>query len=397
MKNSLIATCLVALSAIPGTLYASQPAQQDSTRNSLIKHFTQKEMPKSIQFDLHVKSTFNAEFPNPTSGKDEAKFRFNHLMVDLHGNITDKLSYKYLQRVHRGVEAFETENLSSSINYAYLTYQFNQHYALTAGRQAVSVGGFEYYEYPIDIYDFSLINNNFTCYLTGLQFNITPSSSQEIIIQVLNNRQGNMSEAYGALPTNIERPFAPLYYTLAWNSSYNSDFLKLRCSATTGEQAKGKWMFMAAAGARFQWGKCAVYLDQLYTRSAIDHLGCIRNMTSIADENGIALKDFARNTEYLSTILDFNYHFTPQWNLHLKGYYDRGSVFKTNDTTEKGNYISSWGYQGAIEFYPMKDNNLRIFTQFTRKNYRKCRIEQTITPDDELRLSLGFCYRLPIL
>ena len=165
---------LLALLCMPVDLSAVN-SEQDTLRHSLVEHFTQKEMPQSIQLDLHVKSTFNAEFPNPKSGKDEAKFRFDHLMVDLHGNLTSKLSYKYLQRVHQGTQAFETENLSSTINYAYLTYRFNDHYALTAGRQAVALGGFEYYEYPIDIYDFSIINNNFTCYLTGLQLDINPS------------------------------------------------------------------------------------------------------------------------------------------------------------------------------------------------------------------------------
>ena len=185
---------LLALLCAPASLSATT-TEQDTVRHSLIEHLTKKEMPRSIQFDLHVKSTFNAEFPNPKNGKDEAKFRFDHLMVDLHGNITNKLSYKYLQRVHQGMQAWETENLSSTINYAYLTYQFNDRYAVTAGRQALAIGGFEYYEYPIDIYDFSIINNNVTCYLTGLQFNYTPTPTQELAVQVLTISLGHATLA----------------------------------------------------------------------------------------------------------------------------------------------------------------------------------------------------------
>lgn len=370
-------------------------SSQDSTRQSLVEHLIHKDVPRSLQMDLHLKSTFNAQFPNPQSGKDEAKFRFDHLMIDLHGQLTDHLSYKYLQRVHQGVRAFESENLSSSINYAYLTYRFNPRYAITAGRQAVAVGGFEYYEYPIDIYDFSLINGNFTCYLTGLQFNYNPSPKQELCLQVLNNRQGSMSEAFGVLPENIEKPFAPLYYTLAWNSSYAADRFKLRCSATAGEQAKGQWMVLAAAGIRVQSGPFSMYLDQLYTRSSIDHLNCIRNMATAPEEN--ALYTATRHTEYLTTTLDMNYQFTPQWNLHLKGCYERGSVFKSSESWKSGNYLSSWGYQGAVEFFPMKDRNLRIFASMAGRTQRQCRIPEMNTPEDMLKFSLGFCYRLPVL
>lgn len=394
MKSFFFTPLLLTAFFAPSQLSAAT-AENDSVRHSVVEHLTKKEMPRSIQLDLHVKSTFNAEFPNPKNGKDEAKFRFDHLMIDLHGDITDKLSYKYLQRVHQGIGAFETENLSSTINYAYLKYRFNNRFAVTAGRQAVSLGGFEYNEYPIDVYDFSMIVNNFTCYLTGLQFQYNPTPTQELSVQVLNNRQGSMTEAYGELPENIEKPFAPLYYSLAWNSSYASDLLQLRCSATAGEQAKGKWMFLAGAGARLQLGKCAFYLDQVYTRSAIDYLGCVRQMAT--NEDGTARSGIARSTEYLTTTLDFNYRFTPQWNLHLKGCYERASVFKENDVFQKGTYRSSWGYQGAIEFFPMKDNNLRIFTSFVGRSQRRCRIAQMSTPEDDMRISLGFCYRLPVL
>lgn len=394
MKSYFFTPLLLTTLFAPSQLSAA-PAEDETDRQSIVEHLTKKKMPRSIQFDLHVKSTFNAEFPNPKNGKDEAKFRFDHLMVDLHGHITDKLSYKYLQRVHQGIGAFETENLSSTINYAYLKYNFNNRFAVTAGRQSVNLGGFEYNEYPINIYDFNFIINNFSCYLTGLQFQYNPSPTQSLSVQVLNNRQGSMTEAYGELPENIEKPFAPLYYTLAWNSSYASDLLKLRCSVTAGEQAKGKWMVLAAAGARLQLGKCDFYLDQLYTRSAIDYLGCIRQMATNTD--GTPRSGIARSTEYLSTTLDFNYHFTPQWNLHLKGCYERASVFKTSDVFQKGNYRSSWGYQGAIEFYPLKDNNLRIFANFVGRSQRRCRIAQMSTPEDDRRISLGFCYRLPVL
>lgn len=374
---------------------ASHPEAKDSLRNSVVGYLMKKKMPEAINVDLHLRSAFHAKFNSGTTDTDEASFRFDHIMIGIYGNVTDKISYKYLQRLNKGTQAFETENLSGTIDYAYLRYQLNRQFAVTAGRQALFVGGFEYNEYPINIYDYSGITNNITCYLTGVNVAYSPRGNQEIAFQILNNRAGTMEEAFGRIPEGIKRPFAPLYYSLAWNSNYSDNKLRLRYAATAGELAKGKWVFMISGGQMVDFGKFNIFLDVLYHRSAIDHLGVVRKM--VMSEDGVAWDGIGRSVEYLTFVSEANYRFCPKWNIRLKGFYDRASVFKENGIFEKGNYLSSWGYQGGIEFFPMADDNLHLFLNATGKVYKNIHKENVMNQQDQFRVSLGFVYRLPLL
>lgn len=376
-------------------LASSHTLQEDSIRNSVIEYLVKKKMPNALHVDLHLRSAFHAKFNSGATHTDEASFRFDHIMIGIYGNVTDKLSYKYLQRLNKGTRAYETENLSGTIDYAYLRYQLNPQFAVTAGRQALFVGGFEYNEYPINIYDYSGITNNITCYLTGVNVAYALRSNQEIALQILNNRAGSLEEAFGQLPEGIKRPFAPLYYSLAWNSHYSNNKVQLRYATTVGELTKGKWICMISGGQMVDLGKFNLFLDILYHRSAIDHLGVIRKMAT--NEDGTAWSGIAESVDYLTFVSEANYRFLPKWNIHLKGFYDRASVYKTNGPFNKGNYLSSWGYQGGIEFFPMADHNLHLFLNATGKVYKDIQEVDRIGMEDQFRLSLGFVYRLPLL
>lgn len=391
-KNHFILWMICFLIACPAF---SSEVDNDTLRNSVVGYLLQKKMPKSVNVDLHMRAAFHANFPSAVTGEDEAAFRFDHVMIGIYGNITEKLSYKYLQRLNKGTKAFETENLSGTIDYAYIRYQIDPRFAVTAGRQALFVGGFEYNEYPIDVYDYSGVTNNITCYLTGVNLFYALRSNQEIGIQVVNNRAGSVEEAFGRIPEDVERPWAPLYYSLAWNSHYADNRLQLRYAATAGELMKGKWVFMISGGQQVDIGKFSAFLDILYHRSAIDHLGVIRRM--MTDGEGNAWDGIAESVEYLTLVSEVNYRFLPRWNIHLKGFYDRASVYKKKDIFEEGNYLSSWGYQGGIEFFPMADRNMHLFLNATGKTYKDIHIKNRITPKDQFRISLGFVYRLPVL
>lgn len=386
---SLLALLLLFSSPLSANETADTPE-----RKSLVEHIAGKDMPESINFDLHMSSMFNVN-PDAKGEENVASFHFKHLMVDIYGNITDKLSYKYLQRINKSGATYRFENLANTIDFAYLKYQFHPKASITAGRHALYVGGFEYAEYPVNIYDYSLITNNIDCFLTGASVMFNPTPTQEVGVQVLNNRHGSSAEAYGAIPEGMESTRVPLYYSLAWNGNFCNDNIRLRYAVTTGEQMKGKWMMLIGGGQRFFINKFDIFLDALYQRAAVDRLGVIRKMG--IRPNGSAWDGLARNVEYLSVIAEANYRFLPQWNIRAKAFYDRASVYEDYAIFSKGNYLSGWGCQAGIEFFPMKDNNLHIFLNATGRFYKEINNKLLLNPDDSFRLSLGFIYRLPVL
>ena len=244
------------------------------------------------------------------------------------------------------------------------------------------------------------MNEYMDCYFTGVTLGYQPTPSQELRLQVTDNRIGSMEDAYGLLPAGIEKPRAPLFYTFNWNSSYLDEVLNLRYSATAGEQAKGKWMYMAWAGHNVCTGPFDGYFDVMYTRGSLDPLGILTELVPPSGENeesSVCL----RNIQYLSLVAEMNYRFHPKWNAFAKGMYETGSVYKAGDEEGElpdGKYRTAWGLQAGIEFYPMADENLHIFLTGTARFYNLTEKAKALCASIEntQRLSVGFIYKLPL-
>ena len=54
------------------------------------------------------------------------------------------------------------------------------------------------------------MNEYMDCYFTGVTLGYQPTPSQELRLQVTDNRIGSMEDTYGILPAGIEKPRAPL-------------------------------------------------------------------------------------------------------------------------------------------------------------------------------------------
>ena len=244
------------------------------------------------------------------------------------------------------------------------------------------------------------MNEYMDCYFTGVTLGYQPTPSQELRLQVTDNRIGSMEDTYGILPAGIGKPRAPLFYTFNWNSSYLDEILNLRYSATAGEQAKGKWMYMAWAGHNVCTGPFDGYFDVMYTRGALDPLGILTELVPPSAENEegpVCL----RNIQYLSLVAEMNYRFHPKWNAFAKGMYETGSVYKAGDEEGElpdGKYRTAWGLQTGIEFYPMADENLHIFLTGTARFYNLTEKAKALCASIEntQRLSVGFIYKLPL-
>ena len=198
--------------------------ERDSSDISLFEYATK--IPKRnnvFNLDLEMHASFNTFF---TGHKlDEAAFRFNHIKIEATGEVNDRLFYWYRQNLNQGNEGMDLENLPESIEYAMIGYRLNDKFTITLGKQDAAWGGFEYDLDPYAIYEYSDMNEYMDCYFTGVTLGYQPTPSQELRLQVTDNRIGSMEDTYGILPAGIEKPRAPLFYTFNWNSSYLDEIL----------------------------------------------------------------------------------------------------------------------------------------------------------------------------
>lgn len=375
----------------------SLPSEPASSRVSFFEYVTKiPKRNKAFNLDLEMHAGFYADWEG--SRLDEAAFRFKDVKVDITGEVTDRLFYWYRQKINAGYENFSLENLSESIEYAYIGYQLSDRFTLTAGKQDVFYGGFEYDPNPLIIYEYSDMNEYALCYLTGIGLAYQVLPTQEIRVQITNSRMGSMEETYGRLPEGWEKPKVPLFYTLNWNSSYFDERINLRYSVSAAEQAHKKYMYSFFAGQNLDVAPWYAYLDVMYTRGALDPLGLLTEWAGFLTETEEAPLVSVPNCAYLSVVAELQYRFHPKWKAFLKGMYETASLYKAAGPYEKGKQRTAWGYQGGIEFYPMADDNLHLFLMGSGRAYSLTEKAKAsgVWMENTGRLSVGFVYKLPL-
>lgn len=100
-----------------------------------------------------------------TKNDEESGFRGKYLNVVLTGEFLGKFAYGYRQRMNK----FSRDmHFFDATDWLYLNYSPISSVTLSAGKQVVGIGGYEYDRAPIDLYYCSEFWNNIACYQWGV-------------------------------------------------------------------------------------------------------------------------------------------------------------------------------------------------------------------------------------
>ncbi len=352
-----------------------------------------------------IKSHINLEFAGSgnayfTEGKfDEASFKMNRVRLEIYGRLHDQLSYHFRQSYNRYSNPYSVDNMSSSIEYAYIKWHHHSgKFDLLAGKHYLAVAGYEGYVNGLLVREFSDFNNNVEIYQAGVMGVWKMHQNHHLMIQVTNNRNSSDSEMYlYGLPDGIQPTKFPLLGTINWNGWFADKSLHLMYSASAGQLAKDKNIYYLMCGNIYEKGPVLAYLDVLYSRSGIDSQ---QRITTLQGQGRGMLPATAQNTEYLTFIANVDYQFSPKWNAYLKGVYETAGVYEANGIFEKGRYITSWTAQACLEWFPFtEDKGFKVFGHFLYKGYRledNAAALGAYIPHTQ-RLSLGIQYIIPVL
>ena len=207
---------------------------------SLLNRLLSTESPEvSAHMNLEFYTSAAAYF---TEGSlDEAAFKINRVRLEILGSFSKEFNWHFRQSFNKYSNPHALDNLSSSIEYAYVNWKPSDKFNLTVGKQFVAMGGYEYYLNSNKIREFSEFNDYVAAYQAGVSaaFNLTPS--QELVLQVTNFRSGEDKDMYVyGRPEGIAKAKAPLLSTLNWNGSYADNTVRFRYAASWGQQAESK-------------------------------------------------------------------------------------------------------------------------------------------------------------
>lgn len=117
-----------------------------------------------LKFDTRF--DFTSIVPTQDNSSTLSSFDGRYLNILLEGEISDKFSYNYRQRMILDSK-FDYQSFFNATDWMYLSYKINKNFSFSAGKQIVAIGGFEYDAAPIDLYFWSNFWNNVICYQIG--------------------------------------------------------------------------------------------------------------------------------------------------------------------------------------------------------------------------------------
>lgn len=392
MKKTILFACLLAGGVMAAV--AQEPLIRPAEGKTLLERVTKEG--KSI-----ASSSMNLQFYTSaaaylTDGKlDEAAFKINAVRLEILGSFGKDFSYHFRQSFNKYSNPHVLDKLSSSVECALVNWKMNRRFKLTVGKQALQLGGYEYWVNSIKVREFSDFNNNIACYQAGVNGAVSLSPTQQLNFQVVNNRGGDEDETflYGR-PEEVGKVRVPMLSTANWDGYFFDRGLNLRYSVSWGQLADKRNILYLTAGNVWEKGPVLAYVDFMYSREGLDSKGLVSELSASRPEGGVT----AQHISYFATIANFDYRVHRHWNLYVKGAYETGSVYKANGFYEKGLYRRTWNVQACAEYFPMENSELLIFLHLLYKNHGLTQRAKALGADDysSQRISLGLVYTIPV-
>ena len=181
-----------------------------------------------------------------TDAVDEAcGFKGNNLMISIQGNITNRISFRYRQRIS---QLKYTDSFFDGTDFMFLKYAFNNRWDITGGKVAIEFGSAEYQRDPSEQYILSDHWNNMSCYKFGVNLGFNASENDRLVAQVAESP--------------FKRKGLDLYaYALSWYGNHN--WFHTMYSANLMEYQKGKFVYVLSLGNRLEFDKFAVNFDYM--------------------------------------------------------------------------------------------------------------------------------------
>lgn len=339
-------------------------------------------------------ASFQAE-RNSLADEWHTGFANKQLRLEIKGNIGDHLFYRLRHRLNKTNEARTQDNFSKATDIMMAGWKFNDKWSVQAGKMCQIWGGFEFDENPMYIYQYSDMVDNMDNFMAGVVVSYKPIPTQEFAVEVSDANNDSFSKVYGAGAASQEensvRPLTssrnPLTYIANWNGSFADGMINTRWSWGIQTQARHKYSRMLILGQQLNLDKFQWYVDYMGAWDALDRLGIA---TSDLGLNGGGHNLYASDVHYNSFITKVNWQFAPHWNLMLKGMYETASVSKL----ERGkNYRKSFGYMSSVEYYPLKDQDFRVFLAYVGRKYDFSE-KSGLKDYNTNRIELGFMYRI---
>lgn len=372
MKSLKSIKWILVLLLLPAIGWAQKQERQmgDTTYYKTLIPETKQSLLKNVSMIANMNFAFRNEFVD--GEYTQSRFRNEQFRLELRGQVHEKVYFRFRDRYTRAQTSEGTDNLSRSVDLAFLRFDISKKFSITAGKMCADWGAWEFDWNPIDIYEYSDIVEYADNFLTGVGFTYTPSSKNQFTFQVLDSRTKPFGELYGLQP-NFTESKAPLAFVSNWRGSLFDGKLKTIWSYSLfneAQDANGKSANMnyIALGNEFNFGKFRFIYDYKWSDEELDRTSIVSE--TVPDN----LYPYAlANTQYIGHWTNFRYKLSPKLDLTLVAMLDianwKNGKNDPQNTTGEEHIRDAWGFIPAIEYYPWSDLNIKFFANWVGRKY----------------------------
>ena len=343
---------------------APLPMSQDEEENPIHKKF-------NMYFNFQ--SSFDLE-----KVKDQdmtAQFKARQLRLEVRGDITDRIFYRFRHRLNKSNAATSLDNLAKATDMLYAGFRLDDKWALTAGKMCQAWGGFEFDLNPMNIYEYSDFVDHMDNFMLGAMITYAPNKNHEFNLQITDVRKDSFEALYGTATNTINASKAPLTYIFNWNGNLFDNLIQTRWGGGLQSEADGYNNWMLMLGTKLNLPKFQVFFDYMMANEQLDRLKYTPMSSTV----------LVKDAKYNSFVLKAEYQPIPQLNIFAQGLYETAK----NDLTD--NKMTGIGYFAGVEYLPFEKQDLRFFLAYIGRS-RENKLTNVTT--DTNRVSIGLMYRI---
>lgn len=394
------------LAACAMTAQAQTPAAPDSQEKGqpLLKDVADGRL--ASQEYAHMELQFNTSghvlFDN--GEYTDASFAVNGVKLQIAGQLADGIGYVFRESFTKRPEVNSTDNVSMALEKAFVTWDATDRLKLAFGKQYIEIGGYEYWQTSNRIRFYSDFNSTVRCAQTGVGAYLTMAPEHTVAVQLVNNSCASDMDIYQyGFPETLQKTKTPVMGILGYRGYFADRTFALHYGAAYGQLARNRQQLYLTAGHEYRRGPVLAYLDIMYAREGIDTKGIISGYSEgyVSDQPdfdyNVAMHT-AQNVEYLSFIADLDYRLSQHFNAYVKGAVETGRVYRDNGIFLRGRYNRTHSIQACVEYFPIKERDLRFFLHGVYKKTAFTKLGRSIgaDPSETVRLSVGLEYILPV-
>ncbi|MBL7857580.1 MAG: hypothetical protein JNM57_07815 [Cyclobacteriaceae bacterium] len=373
MKSLKSVKWILLLLVLPTLVWAQKQERQmgDTTFYKTLIPETKQGLLKNVSMIANMNFAFRNEFVD--GEYTQSRFKNEQFRLEIRGQVHEKVYFRFRDRYTRAQTSESIDNLSRSVDLAFVRFDISKQFSITAGKMCADWGAWEFDWNPIDIYEYSDIVEYADNFLTGVGFTYTPSNRNQWTFQILDSRTKSFDELYGVSQPLYTESKAPLAFVANWrgrlfDGKVNTIWSYSLFNEAQDADGKGANMNYIALGNEFNFGKFRFIYDFKWSDEELDRTGIVSE--TIPND---LFEYSVDNTLYIGHWVNLRYIVSPKVHLTMVAMLDianwKNSWRDPSNTTGEEHIRNAWGFIPAVEYYPWSDLNMKFFANWVGRRY----------------------------